>query len=182
MSVSSPFQVLSQLAERSRQSARGLPQKIEAVPRWRGLGFMSLGQRFVAPMGQISEMMEVPSHTRLPGVQPWVIGLSNVRGRLLPLFDLAMYFGGQISQQRKIHRVMVLETEELFSGLVVDRAMGMQHFELSQYRDDGDDDMLDTCRPYTQGFYVDADGEKWHVFDFSRLAADNRFANASLVI
>lgn len=85
-----PFQALAKLAEQCQESAKGLPQKIESVPRWRGLGFMTLGERFVAPMGQITEMMEVPANTRLPGVQPWVVGLSNVRGRLLPLFDVAM--------------------------------------------------------------------------------------------
>ncbi len=175
------YQVLADLAVKSRQSARGLPQKIESVPRWRGLGFMCQGQRFVAPMGQITEMMEVPGTTRLPGVQPWVIGLANVRGRLLPLFDLAMYLGGQLSQQRKIHRVLVLETEELFSGLVVERALGMQHFELSQFAENGGDTQGSALEPYVAGSYTDTAGETWHVFDFLKLAADPRFANASLV-
>jgi twitching motility protein PilI len=177
----SPFEVLSQLARQSRQSARGLPQKIEAVPRWRGLGFMSLGQRFVAPMGQITELMDVPGHTRLPGVQPWVIGLSNVRGRLLPLFDLASLMGGQISQQKKAHRVLVLETDELFSGLVVDRSLGMQHFELSQYSEQPAEQAAEHYQPYLVGGYTDSAGDVWHVFDFTRLAEDSRFANASLV-
>lgn len=177
----SPFQVLSQLAQQSRQSARGLPQKIEAVPRWRGLGFMSLGQRFVAPMGQITEIMDVPGHTRLPGVQPWVIGLSNVRGRLLPLFDLASLMGGQISQQKKAHRVLVLETDELFSGLVVDRSLGMQHFELSQYSQEPQEKAAEHYQPYLVGGYTDSASDVWHVFDFTRLAEDPRFANASLV-
>lgn len=177
-----PFEALAGLAEKSRQSAKGLPQKIESVSRWRGLGFTLLGVNFVAPMGQISEMMEVPSSsTRLPGVQPWVLGLSNVRGRLLPLFDLAMFVGGELGQQRKMHRVLVLETDELYSGILVERALGMQQFELSQFDKDADTDSLQGLRSYLSGAYTDDQKRTWHVFDFMRLAADPRFANASLV-
>ena len=47
----------------------------------------------IAPMGNVVEMLPVPEATPLPGVQPWVAGLANVRGRLLPLFDLEVFFG-----------------------------------------------------------------------------------------
>ncbi len=176
-----PFQALADLASKSRQSAKGLPQKIESVPRWRGLGFMILGVRCVAPMGQITEMMEVPGFTRLPGVHPWVIGLSNVRGRLLPLFDLAMFLGGHLGQQKKNHRVLVLETEDLFSGLVVEQAMGMQHFELSWYSEEIEGDFPGSLQPYLAGSYTDTNSQTWIVMDFFRVAGDQRFSNASLV-
>lgn len=176
-----PFKALADLAEKSHQSAQGLPQKIESVPRWRGLGFMVLGHRFVAPMGQITEMMEVPVHTGLPAVQPWVIGLANVRGRLLPLFDFAMYLGGHLGQQKRNHRVLVLETDELFSGLVVERALGMQHFELSQYDEEAQLELPGSLASYIGGSYTDSQAQVWTVFDFFRLAGDTRFSNASLV-
>jgi len=180
--AAAPFEALSNLAEKSRQSAKGLPQKIESVAQWRGLGFMLFGEHFVAPMGQITEMMEVPtSSTRLPGVQPWVLGLSNVRGRLLPLFDLAMFVGGELGLQRKLRRVLVLETDDLFSGVIVERAMGMQQFDQSQFKEKTVTGALQGLNSYISGVYSDDQGRSWHVFDFMRLAADQRFANASLV-
>lgn len=176
-----PFEALKGLADKCRESAAGLPQKIESVPRWRGLGFMTLGEHFAAPMGQIVEMMEVPAYTKLPGVQPWVVGLANVRGRLLPLFDLAMYLGGQLSQQKRYHRVLLLETDELFSGLIVERALGMQHFELEHFNDGDTTGVSAGVQSYVSGSYVDETNQKWNVLDFTRLALDPRFANASLV-
>lgn len=177
-----PFEVLAGLAHKSRKSAKGLPQKIQTEAPWRGLGFSLLGSNFVAPMGQVSEMMEMPSaSTRLPGVQPWVLGLSNVRGRLLPLFDLSMFLGGELGQQRKVHRVLVLETTDLYSGLIVERAMGMQQFQRTQFDDQADIGALEAIKPYLNGAFTDDQKRTWHVFDFMRLAADQRFANASLV-
>lgn len=176
-----PYQALCGLADKCRASAAALPQKIDVVPRWRGLGFMALGERFVAPMGQIVEMMELPVYTRLPGVQPWVVGLANVRGRLLPLFDLAMFLGGQLSQQKRYHRVLLLETDDVFSGLIVERALGMQHFEPELFVEGASEDVPSSLRPYVAGSYTDTSSQKWNVLDFFRLAEDPRFANASLV-
>ena len=85
------FEALANLAAVSRKNAPGLPAQVDVAPRWSGVGFSCLGYRFVVPMGQVSELLEVPTATRLPGVQSWVVGLSNVRGRLLPLFDLARF-------------------------------------------------------------------------------------------
>ncbi|ACR11639.1 chemotaxis protein CheW [Teredinibacter turnerae] len=176
----SAFHVLANLAQRSRTSAAGLPARQDAAPRWSGIGFALLGQKFVAPMSHVSELMELPSATRLPGVQPWVIGLSNVRGRLLPLFDLALFFGGSMTSPKKHQRVLVLETDSLYSGIVVDRAFGMQHFTSDSYTQ-VDDGMPESIEGFVEGAYNDMHGEKWPVFSMARLAGDNRFTNAALV-
>ncbi len=172
------FEALANLASSSKGTSKGLPAQADVAQRWSGVGFSCLGYRFVIPMGQISELMEVPNTTRLPGVQTWVIGLSNVRGRLLPLFDLARFVGGQISSQRKAHRVLVLETENLFSGLVVDRAFGMQHFVADTFAE-FNGEMPDGLRPYVTGAFQDSSGERWCVFDMSLLSQDSNFTNAS---
>lgn len=176
----SAFQVLSSLAQRSRTSAVGLPARQDAAPRWSGIGFSLLGHNFVAPMSHVSELMELPSATRLPGVQPWVIGLSNVRGRLLPLFDLAMFFGGAIISPKKHQRVLVLETDVLYSGIVVDRAFGMQHFTSDSFGA-CQQAMPESLDGFVEGAYSDMHGDSWPVFSMARLASDVRFTNAALV-
>ena len=176
-----PFKELAHLAEQCREAARELPAKIDAAPRWSGLGFQLMGERYIAPMGQISELLVVPSHTRLPGVQPWVLGLSNVRGRLLPLFDLSVFLGGQLGSQRRNHRVLVFESDDLFTGLVIERSLGMQHFELGQHTRDQSADIPSAMLPYLDGAYIDTHAKLWNVVDFNRMADDPGFVNASLL-
>lgn len=127
------FQALVNLAMQSRRSAKGLPSQIDTQPHWSGIGFELLGRHFVAPMGEVSEMLEVPYYTRLPGVKPWVKGVANVRGRLLPVCDLAVFLGGRIQAPRKQQRILVLENQDLYTGLLVDRVLGMQHFPVDTY-------------------------------------------------
>lgn len=180
MVENSAYQALIRLAGLSRSAAHGLPAQEDVIARWSGIGFTLMGKRFVAPMGQVSELMEVPSSTRLPGVQPWVIGLSNVRGRLLPLFDLCQFFGGNMNNQRKNHRVLVLETDSLYSGIVVDRAFGMQHFLADSFSEESYG-LPQALSHYINGAYEDGEREKWSVFHFSQLADDPRFISAAAV-
>ncbi len=171
------FEVLSRLADSSRSAAKGLPAQIDVRPQWSGVGFSLLGSRFVVPMGEVAEMLEVPGYTHLPGVQPWVRGVANVRGRLLPLFDFAAFFGGRLVGGRKRRRVLVLETESLYSGLIVDQVFGMQHFPLDEYQAEHGQ-VVEAVQSFVQGGY-DVAGEFWNVFRLSHLTEDKRFINAT---
>jgi twitching motility protein PilI len=179
MSQEAAFQALVELAELSKKHAKALPAQVNASPRWSGIGFSLLNQRFVVPLGQIAEMLEVPPSTRLPGVQPWVVGLANVRGRLLPLFDMTQFFGGVTSTQRKQHRVLVVDSNNYYSGLIVDQAYGMQHFTSERYSEQATD-IPDAVQSIVQGAYTDAVGNSWAVMNIPSLLQDPRFANAAL--
>lgn len=171
------FLALAELAGRSKHFARGLPAQVAIKPHWSGIGFGLMGRRFVVPMNEISEMLEVPAYTRLPGVQPWVKGVANVRGRLLPLFDLAAFFGSKVSSQRKQRRVLILDRDELYSGLIVDQVFGMQHFPVDTFHQH-DDEFPQAISPYVEGAYRQGENE-WIVFSPTRLAKEPRFINAA---
>lgn len=175
--ASSAFRALVTLANQSRQAAKGLPAQIDAREQWSGIGFTLLGSHFVAPMDEVSEMLEVPSYTHLPGVQPWVRGVANVRGRLLPLFDLAAFCGGRLVGGRKRRRVLVLETENLYSGLIVDQVFGMQHFPVDEFQQ-ASGEVVEAMTPYVRGSY-ESGQHQWNVFLLSELAQDQRFISAA---
>ncbi len=171
------FQALLDLALRSRSSAKGLPSQIDITPHWSGIGFELLGQLFLAPMGEVSELLEVPPSTRLPGVKGWVKGVSNVRGRLLPLYDLAGFLGETLSGQRKQYRVLVFEKDDLYAGLLVDRVFGMQHIPVDCFSHEHSF-QHEACQTYTEGCYHHNDSE-WMVFSPGRLAEDTNFLDVA---
>lgn len=179
MNPGAGFQALVDLATKVRSNAVPVPVEGDETPRQSGLGFSLLGRRFVVPMGQIVEMLELPPSTRLPGVQSWVIGLANVRGRLLPLFDMAMFFGGASSSIRKQRRALVVDTDHLYSGLVVDQAFGMQHFTNDLYREHVED-VPDAIAPFVKGGYVDAAGISWALFDMQEVTSFPKFLSAAV--
>jgi len=122
------FELLLQIDRRCRLLAADLPSQPFRQDSWSGIGFR-LGERwYVAPMGEISEVLHEPRLTQLPGVKPWVKGVANLRGRLLPIMDLCGFFGHELSPLRKQRRVLVVEHGDMFAGLLVDEVFGLQHF------------------------------------------------------
>ncbi|WP_017938568.1 chemotaxis protein CheW [Zestomonas thermotolerans] len=131
--VQSPFQLLVEIEQRCRQLAAGLPSQQEVVQTWSGIGFRMGERLFVAPMGEVGEVLHEPRYTQLPGVKSWVKGVANVRGRLLPVMDLCGFFGHELSPLRKQRRVLVVEHQDVFAGLTVDEVFGMQHFLVDSF-------------------------------------------------
>lgn len=156
-----PFARLLEIAERSRRNASALPQQIEAVTYWRGVGFMLAGQSFVAEMSEVAEILQPPRLTKVPGVRSWVLGVANVRGRLVPVMDLAGLLGLPSKANWRSRRVLVVEQGDHLTGLLVDAVLGMQQFPVDR-----------TIRPEQLdpafGNYVDQgferDGREWPVF------------------
>ncbi len=131
--LQTPFQLLAGIDQQCRACAAGLPSQQEVVQIWGGIGFRMGGRRFVAPMGEVSEVLHEPRFTLLPGVKSWVKGVANVRGRLLPVMDLCGFFGSELSPVRKQRRLLVVDHQEIFAGLTVDEVFGMQHFPVETF-------------------------------------------------
>jgi twitching motility protein PilI len=83
------FELLLDIDQRCRLLVADQPPQDNRLQQWSGIGFRIAGQWFVAPMGEVAEVLREPRSSRVPGVQPWVCGVANLRGRLLPVMDLS---------------------------------------------------------------------------------------------
>lgn len=172
-----PFSLLVDIANTSLQQSLGLPAQKEASETWTGVAFMLGGQTMVAPMDEVAELMHVPGWTSMPGVQNWVKGVANVRGRLLPMIDIEAYFGGHLSGNSKSRRVLAIESNDNFVGLIVNEVIGMQHFPVESFVSQIPKDAAPFV-DYTTGAYVH-ENKTWTVFSPFKLAMDRRFTNAA---
>ena len=109
MRASSAFQTLVALDTYCRQSDKRLPAQEQVVPTVSVVCFSLQGRQFAVPFSDIVELLEVPVCTRLPRVQSWVRGVANVRGRLLPIIDLAAFVGASLTTAPKQQRVLVMD-------------------------------------------------------------------------
>jgi len=175
------FETLLELADVGKQFAKGLPAQIDIKPHWSGIGFSLFGKNYVAPMGEVSEMLETLHYTQLPGVAPWIRGVANVRGRLLPLTDLAAFLGGKLQASWRQQRVLVVDADEVYSGLVVDAVHGMQHFPIDNYSQTVSDGVdFEGMVPFLQGTFTSDAGESWTVFSPWAVVRSEEFFHAAL--
>lgn len=167
-----PFAQLLDIADRSRRNASALPQQVEMVSYWRGVGFMLAGHLFAADMGEVAEILQPPRLTKVPGVRNWVLGIANVRGRLVPVMDLAGLLGLPSKSNWRSRRVLVVEHGDHLTGLLVDAVLGMQQFPVDQQLDvHGLDPVFEK---FTSHSY-ERDGKQWAVFQFQELLVAPEF-------
>lgn len=148
--------------------------------QWLGVGFEVAGQCFVAPIGEVAEVLAMPiAITQIPLSQSWLVGIANVRGRLLPLSDLTQFLNLEPSAIRLRHRkVLVIDQPEIFSGILIDKVLGIKQFDRSDYVAESlpsDSPFL----PYNHGKFL-KEGEEWAVFLPSLLTKDARYLEAAI--
>ena len=131
------FRVLRDLQHAARAHAGEVPFGEQNEPQWQGIGYQLGGVRLVSAMGEVLEVLQVPRYTPLPGVKDWVLGIANIRGRLIPVIDLQRYLNIEASLPQSQARVLVVEAEGLVAGLLVEASLGIQHFALSSFEPPG---------------------------------------------
>lgn len=178
MSVTTAFQALTELAERSQGVALELPAEDSGRTHWTGLGFSLMGHRFATPMDEVAELMRVPQATRLPGVKSFVVGVGNVRGRLMPILDLAVFFGEISERPRSQRRVLAYKLDEQYAGFIIDESLGMQHFPSDAFDEDVTE-VPDMFKPFVRGSYRVA-GIQWPVMSLIALAQDPKLEKLAL--
>jgi len=167
------FDILREMHSDTFRNAAPMPTKSDNHEEWKGLGFQIGGVRLVSALGEVSEIMHVPRYTTLPGVKPWLLGIANIRGRLIPIVDMHSYIGVKTAQPRKEWRVLIIESGDYVVGLLVEQSLGLQHF-----LEDGFEEVAPAELPALQGNLRGAyrqGGRMYYVVSLSSLVRDQGF-------
>lgn len=170
------YQLLKSMAKQG-QAVVSAPAQGDQTGQWRAVGFRLEGTDFLAPMEQVDEVLYVPNCTRFPGVKPWVAGVANVRGRLLSVIDLGLFFGGKPSISSKRSRILAAKFNDLYTGIIVDEVLGIQSIvkeaRIEQVQSDKRYSAYVTGR-------VEQDGQSWTVFDLAKLVQAPEFLQVAV--
>jgi twitching motility protein PilI len=171
------FELLLDIDLRCRARAAGLPLQQTHQQDWNGIGFRLGEQRFVAPMNEIAEILHEPRYAVMPGVKPWMLGVANLRGRLLPIMDVCGFFGRELTPVRKQRRVLVVEHQDTFAGLLVDEVFGMQHFSQMSLMPETLEEADRRVAPYLRGQFLRE--QAWPVFSPFALTSAAEFMDVA---
>ncbi|WP_445115164.1 chemotaxis protein CheW [Acinetobacter sp. WZC-1] len=166
-----------ELLRLSKRGNKNYADSEQEVNRWSGIAFEMMGQYFVAPLGEVAEVIYPPKCTPIPGVQGWVKGLANIRGRLLSVSDLAYFISGKRSQFSPAQKVLCINHNDHYTGLVVDQVLGIQHFNKKGFFSENKH-LEEKLRPYCQGYFRQHN-QACNIFLFSRLLNDPEYMNTS---
>ncbi len=111
---------LEQVLKKQKQQ-QNAPQEGEIENVIQLVGFMVGDEEFAVPILGIEEIIKPIEYTRVPKTPPYVLGVFNLRGSVLPLIDLRMKFGLSRSKENEDTRYMVIKHNEEVAGFVIDR-------------------------------------------------------------
>lgn len=84
--------------------------------------FKVQGGEFVIPAAQVVQMESYRGATAVPGSPPYVAGIVQVRGKVVPVVDLRRRFGQAATEVTFDSRIVVGQTGERAVALLVDSA------------------------------------------------------------
>jgi twitching motility protein PilI len=70
--------------------------------------------------GSGSEVLQMPTIWSLPGAPPWMMGLINLRGNLVPIFELKMVLGLAQRNAETKPLVLIFDQGDKAVGIVID--------------------------------------------------------------
>ena len=85
------------------------------------VGFIVGDEEFTVPILSIQEIIKPIESTRVPQTPPYVLGVFNLRGSVIPLIDLRLKFGMQTESRTADTRFIVMRHESEVAGFVIDR-------------------------------------------------------------
>lgn len=88
------------------------------------LTFFVAGEEYAVNILKVKEIIEYDTVTVVPNTAPWIRGVTNLRGNVVPVIDLAVKFGLPASQASKFTCVVITEIsyegEKLTMGVMAD--------------------------------------------------------------
>jgi purine-binding chemotaxis protein CheW len=75
-------------------------------------------EAYALPIENVTEVAELGELTRVPGSGRAVLGVRNLRGQVLPVFDLAQVL--RVAHEGRLARIVVADQDGRTAGLAVD--------------------------------------------------------------
>ena len=124
------------------------------------------GLNLLVGEGTLCEVMDIPPIARVPHTAHWFLGLVNLRGEIVPVFDLARVLGRGTSR-KSAERLLVIGRGEVATGVLIDDLPVLQHFVTADQAEASTalSPPLESC---VTGCFA-KDGKEWIEFAHERL-------------
>lgn len=173
-----PFETLARYERLSLAHASGGGQeRMEAPGLWRGIGYRAGNHLFVSGIEEINELLAVPALTPVPGTKPWLLGVANVRGNLMPVIDLARFLFSERTQHSERTRLLVVRQGNGNVALLVDEVYGQRTVDTEQRRDAEREEDPRLTRFVDDR--VEVDGQRLALFSMGKLVRAPDFRQAA---
>ncbi|HPY60603.1 MAG TPA: chemotaxis protein CheW [Methanospirillum sp.] len=119
------------LQERARILAKPLDKEDGDGERIEVLSFMLNGEQYAVPMKYVKEVTLLRHLTSLPGTPDFILGIIGIRGRIISVTDLRVFFNLPRKGLSDYNKIIVLSGEGMEFAVLADQVNGVSSQNLS---------------------------------------------------
>jgi purine-binding chemotaxis protein CheW len=146
---------------RPRESLKHTEAVIEVIE------FGLAQERYAIPTAAVREVYPLKDLTPLPCTPPFVLGVINVRGQILPVIDIKEFFDLPEQGITDLHKVIIVQHEELELGILADVVLGMRMLQINVVQPS-----LPTLTGIREEYLKGVTAERLVVLDVAKILAD----------
>lgn len=105
------------------ESAEGLTEIIE---------FVLANEKYGIESAFVREVVPLKAMTRIPGLPEFMLGLTNVRGEIVPVIDIRRFFNRPGAGITDLDKLIILHYEDLEAGILADVIKGLRTLHQSE--------------------------------------------------
>ena len=124
---STPEHAREVLIERARRLALGSERPGVAVDALELLPFRLGREHYAIETRYAREVVRLTGFTAVPGTEDFLLGVANLRGEIVPVFDLMLFFGFASQGLLDRSRVIVIGAETVEFGIIADSVEAVTH-------------------------------------------------------
>lgn len=143
------------------------PESADTMARIQVVEFLMAYERYAVETRWVREVVALRDLTPLPGAPGFVAGLVNVRGRIVSVVDLKVFFDLPAKGLPDLNRVLVVSNDAIEFGLLVDAVSGVTHVRLDELQP-----ALPTQTGLREEYLRGLTPERLAVLDAARILAD----------
>lgn len=137
------------------------------------LGVELSGKNVLVNLKEISETLVLSDIQPVPLVKPWFLGVSNVRGVLYAINDLAQLLDSRYTEVSSSTRMLLIDDDVSANvGFLADRLIGLRSLDAMEKRKE----VLEDSICLKQETYEDEEKRVWHVLDCAQLVSSQEFS------
>lgn len=155
------------LRDRAIALARRPPQQTRDNRSLELLEFSLARERYALETRHVQEVQPLRDLTPLPGTPAFVLGIVNLRSRIVPVLDLKKFF--QLPEQglTDLHRIILVRGQDMEFGILADTIVGVRELDIAALQPS-----LPTITGIGADYLLGVTPDRLVVLAFERILAD----------
>lgn len=126
-----PIDIVSELAGSESSSENSEVQTKNIIEEEQLVTFRLGNEEYAIKITDVQEINRMPEVTKMPGAPPYIEGLVNLRGNIIPALNLRHRFGLDRRERDDATRIIIVDVGNRKTGIVVDSVSEVLRFEKS---------------------------------------------------